>query len=104
MGITCEAGAEPVPGYRLIEPLGRGGFGEVWKADGPGGFKLALKFVRLTDAVGSAELRALDVIGDIRHPNLLPTVGAWQVESWLVVGLGRAEGTRKSRFRTGAGQ
>src|SRR5262245_47241347 len=104
MGITFEAGAEPVPGYRLIEPLGRGGFGEVWKADGPGGFKLALKFVRLTDDVGPVELRALDVIRDIRHPHLLTTFGAWQVENWLVVALELAEGTLMDRFRTAVGQ
>src|SRR4051812_20060877 len=72
-------GTEPLAGYRLIGRLGGGGFGEVWKADAPGGFQVALKFVRLGDGAGVIEERALTVINRIRHANLLNQFGAWQL-------------------------
>jgi len=40
-----EPDTEPLPGYRLIEPIGTGGFGEVWKCVAPGGIHNAIKFV-----------------------------------------------------------
>jgi hypothetical protein len=45
-----------------VERLGRGGFGEVWKALGPSGFHVALKFVGLGGRPGVQERRALEVI------------------------------------------
>src|SRR3954447_9117365 len=45
MPVRIEPHAEPIPGYKLIERLGGGGFGEVWKAQAPGGLFKAIKFV-----------------------------------------------------------
>ena len=99
MSLDLRRDAEPVPGYRLIERLGSGGFGEVWKAEGPGGFKVALKFVPLAEQVGPVELRALQIIREIRHPHLLTTFGSWQLDDTLIIAMELAERTLLDRFR-----
>ena len=45
MAVRIESHSEPIPGYRLIERLGGGGFGEVWKCEAPGGLFKAIKLV-----------------------------------------------------------
>src|SRR4030042_241011 len=76
---TYAIGDEPVPGsgYRLVQFLGRGGFGEVWKASAPGGTEAALKIIRLGGLEGRKEFRALQLVKRIRHPNLVPITAFW---------------------------
>jgi tetratricopeptide (TPR) repeat protein/serine/threonine protein kinase len=86
-------GSTPVPGYTLTQRLGQGGCGEVWKAEGPGGFPVALKFVRLSDDAAAVEKRSLEILKEIRHSNLLGVFGAWQVGGNLVIAMEFADGS-----------
>ena len=85
------ANTEPIPGYQLLEPLGKGGFGEVWKCQAPGGMLKAIKFVNGNDEFGKGdsnaeqELRALEKIKGLRHPFLLSIERVEIVEGNLVI-------------------
>jgi serine/threonine protein kinase len=88
-----------VEGYTLVHELGRGAFGAVWKATGPGGFPVALKFVRLDHQASGHELRSLELMRDIRHPYLLGLFGAWQRGAWLIIAMELADGTLGQRLK-----
>ena len=73
------AGVEPVPGYRLTDYLGGGTFGQVWKViDLATGRHFALKIIDLSYSSSALkELRALRLVMNLNHPNLVPIVKAW---------------------------
>jgi serine/threonine-protein kinase len=94
----------PAPGYRLIRRRGRGGFAEVWEAAAPGGARVALKLVHLPDGSPSGELRALEMLRGIRHPNLLEVFGAWRVKGLLVIGMELADRSLWDRYEEATSQ
>src|SRR6188508_612602 len=92
MSFNREPDAEPIPGYRLIEPLGSGGFGEVWKCVAPGGILKAIKFVYgnlnsedVDAARAEQELKALEKVKLVRHPFVLSMDLIKEVEGELVI-------------------
>jgi WD40 repeat protein len=73
-------GDEPIPGYRVEELLGRGQFGQVWRARSPGNTSLALKFLELSGTHGWKEFRAIQRVKQIRHAHLMPIVAIWLLD------------------------
>jgi serine/threonine protein kinase len=99
--MTFQPGNRPVPNYPdyvLIRKLGAGAFGEVWHARGPGGLDVALKFIRLDPHVRAVELRSLDVMKSIRHPNLVSLFGAWHKDNWLILAMELCDRTLQDRL------
>src|SRR4051812_45862692 len=92
MSFVREPNAEPIPGYRLIEPLGSGGFGGAWECEGPGGLYKAIKFVfgnlNSLDNDGARaeqELKALNRVKEVRHPFVLSMDLIKVIEGELVI-------------------
>src|SRR5438067_5535878 len=107
MPVRIESQAEPIAGYRLIERLGGGGFGEVWKCEAPGGLYKAIKFVygdmdSIDDEDGSRaeqELKALKRVKTVHHPYILSLERFDIVEGQLMIVMELADRNLWDRFR-----
>ena len=69
---------EPIPGYRLIDQLGQGSFGVVWKAEGPGGVLVALKIISNLNGIHAIrEWQSLQNVMNLKQANLVEIYGVW---------------------------
>lgn len=104
--VSQEELPSPLQGYRLIQRLGRGGFGEVWKVEAPGGLFKAAKFVfGDLDAMdeesrpAEQELKALKRVREIRHPYILSLERFDTIDGQLIIMMELADRNLWDRFR-----
>ena len=73
MSTTTTQRVELPAGYSVVDRLGAGGYGEVWKATAPGGLEKAVKIVfgHYDEGMAERELKSLERIKSVRHPFLL---------------------------------
>ena len=106
MAFRVEHNAEPIPGYRLIERLGGGGFGEVWSAVAPGGMHKAIKFVHgdlsvanEDDQRAKQELKALERVRNVRHPYILTLERYEVIDGQLMIVMELADRSLWDRYK-----
>src|SRR5204862_4928938 len=106
MSIPMINRTEPIPGYKLLERLGTGGFGEVWKCEAPEGLIKALKIVHgsLQHVDGSEmhaqqELKALNRVKTVRHPYILSLERYDIVNGQLLIVMELADRSLWDRFK-----
>src|SRR5437879_13153287 len=68
MKFTYASGDRPLEGYTIKQGLGRGGFGEVYRALSDGGKEVALKLIQRNLDI---ELRGVNHCLNLTHPNLM---------------------------------
>lgn len=95
-----QQGDEPVRGYRLVNYLGKGSFGDVWQATGPGGTEVAFKIIKLDSTPGMKNLRAVELLKKIRHPNLCSILAIWIRSEEGVVTAGDDRSAASTRTQT----
>jgi serine/threonine protein kinase len=87
-------------GYQLLERIGQGQFGEVWRALAPGGVAVAIKryFRSMDDESSQRELKALHKLRELRHPFLLQMHNFQALEDRLVIVMELADGSLQDRL------
>ena len=92
--LVLQSGTQPYPGFCLAQLLGRGGWGQVWRAErAADGKSFALKFLPCDSQMAAPyEVRALQAIKSLSHPHILRVEQIWSCRGYLVIVMELAEG------------
>jgi serine/threonine protein kinase len=97
---NLQIGQEPIPGYRLSKHLMSYDLGHIYKADGPGGFPVALQFKPRSQGEHQRLLdKSVDLMQIIHHPHLLSIFGVWRMEKAEIVATEFADSTLEDRLQ-----
>lgn len=92
--VCLRPGVEPYPGYHLRKKIGSGGFAEVWAAETTDGQRVALKFLPCSNGRATPqEIRALQLVRDLRHRNLVRIDRIWCHLGYIIVAMELADGS-----------
>jgi hypothetical protein len=88
-------------GYELLDRIGQGQFGEVYRARAPGGVLVAVKRIlrALDHEASQRELKVLERVRDLRHPFLLQLHNYYPLQDRLVVVMELADGSLEDRLK-----
>jgi serine/threonine protein kinase len=98
LSFDLKPGTQPVPGYRLMKRIGRGGFGEVWEAQSTANeSRIALKFLDTKNNAFTSlvvnEIKLLLQLRDLQHPNLLQFYSVSTGKNMIILSMELAEGS-----------
>jgi serine/threonine protein kinase len=86
--------------YRLKQLRGKGSFGIVWEAENEKGEPRALKFLPVApdDPCIRQEIRAIQMIAQLEHPNLMPVEKVMSLPKWYIIAMRLADGSLQDLF------